>query len=148
MCRFPVTIREAESRINVNEGIVSLNLTKEQTEATAQELNKSKAETESSVQELNKSLKGLNDQKVKESIKNVEITQKDLDWMDKNDVNRNDSVVTKTIKYLADQTNMSEGELIILMGGYTVLKDAIGLTSGLIGGMGKGIGKNIGKNQR
>ncbi len=126
-----VDTREGESRIKEIDGKVQLNLTQEALNKSAESLNKKQEEVADSVMKLNDSLVGLNSQKVKESIANTSLTQSDLDWQEKSGINRNDPMVGKTLKYLSNTTGMSQNEILILVGGYTALKDVVGMIPNL-----------------
>ncbi len=125
---------EAQSRIAVNEGQVSLNLSKEEMNDSAIELNKSTMEVQESVKKLNASMKSLNNQKVAESIKNLELTQADLDWMEKTGLNKADSVVKKTVKYLSEETGLTEGDIIMIVGGLKGAEAITKIVTDLVGG--------------
>ena len=80
-------------------------------------LNKEKGITEQSKQNLNRAVQELNEQKFNTEVTQTKLNQADLDWMKKNGLNRNDSVVAKTIKYISNKTQFSETEVIEIMGG-------------------------------
>ncbi len=101
--------------------------------------NKSEADRNRSVIKLNDNIAKLNDQKVKESIVNTELTQMDINWMRETGINRNAPIVGKTVKYLSNKTGLSEKEVIGLVGG------AIGLERLLNALGGKFIGNLVEK---
>ena len=89
--------------------------------------NKSEVQKNDSVIKLNKSIGELNSQKTLESIASTKITNKDLEWMQLNGLNKNDSVVAKTIKYLSNKSELSEKAVIGIMGGAFALKELVKL---------------------
>jgi hypothetical protein len=97
-------------------------------EKNAQEVLKGKStiEVNETVKKLNESLTKLNSQKVLESINQVNLTGKDIQWMDRTGLNRNDSETAKTIKYYAERTGLTEDAVIKIMGGLEVMKGLTG----------------------
>jgi hypothetical protein len=116
-----------------------------QTDEIRQNIENSKIDTQSRKQ-LNDSIQNLNNQKVQESIINTQLNQKDLEWMQKHNINRNDSIVAKTLKYLATTTGQSEENILYAIGSAYALKELIGLVpNALIKGASKGATKGAGK---
>lgn len=101
---------ESGSRVSVNEGIVSLNLSQE-------ELNDLKGVTEGTIQTLNNALAGLHTQKAAESLAKTEIDQKTKEWMDRTGLNPADSQLAKMINYLSEQTKVTQEHIIYILGG-------------------------------
>jgi len=87
------------------------------------ELNVKLGITEDSKVKLNESIEGLNDAKTKEAIKNTELNEADLKWMKENNINRNDSVVVKTLKHVAKVSGMSEEAVLKVIGGVLAARE-------------------------
>lgn len=87
------------------------------------ELNAKLGVTEDSKVKLNDSIKSLNDAKTKEAIKNTELNEADLKWMKDNNINRNDSVIVKTLKHVAKVSGMSEQAVLKVIGGVMAARE-------------------------
>ena len=70
--------------------------------------------TEDSKAKLNKSITDLNSEASKKMISETELNNKDLEWMKDTGLNRNDSVITKTMQYLEKETGL-EAKTILMM---------------------------------
>lgn len=105
------------------------------------ELNAKLGVTEDSKVKLNESIKSLNDAKTKEAIKNTELNDADLKWMKENNINRNDSVVVKTLKHVAKVSGMSEQAVLKVIGGVLAARE-LGNMVGNIIPLGKILKKN------
>jgi transposase len=127
-----VDTEEARSRINVNNGIIQLNLSQEELNDASKAVKQKETDVQQSIIDLNKALEKLNNQKEKEALSQTNLNQADLDWMDEHGINRNDSVLTKSLKYLSEQTNISEENLIYIIGGAIGVRELGNLISKFI----------------
>lgn len=123
---------ESESNIAVNEGRVTLMKSEEELNKTAAALNKSKTQTEHTIRALNSSLTKLNDKKTQETVNNTKLSQATLDWMKETGLHPNDSAIGKTVQYLSEQLNVTQQELILIIGGMTVLREIIKIIPGYL----------------
>ena len=89
--------------------------------------------TEDSKAKLNDIVGRLQEEATKKAISDTQLNEADLSWMKESGVNRNDSVITKTIKYFSDETDLKPKEIIWILGG---LK-AVDSLSGILGNIGK-----------
>lgn len=120
---------EGRSRISLNakqQELWDKNMAEIQSniEKNAQDILKSKSDVEvnDTIKTLNNSIKDLNDKNKLKAIKETKLIQEDLDWMKENGLNRNDSMIGKTIKYLSNETGYETKTIIGIMGGYFGLK--------------------------
>ena len=108
--------------------------------------------TEDSKAKLNASIEKLNGEQVKKAISETKLNDADLDWMKDTGLNRNDSVVTKTMKYLSDETGLEAKTILMMIGGakaFEILTKGIGniITAKKITNIvGRAVGKNTFKN--
>lgn len=92
-------------------------------------------ESQSAVK-LNQSIANLNSVKAQEVIQNIEINKKDLEYMRRTGLSRISPEVAKTIKYLSEQTNIKEENIIQAIGvsyGLGMFGKFVGDVSGAIG---------------
>lgn len=134
---------ESQSNVRVNDGKVELMLTQQDLNLASKELKEMESKTQASLDALNMSLTDLNAQKYRESEQNIKesksrvsqneqniaesktraaLNQLEIDWNLDTGMNRNDSVVGKTIQYLSRESGLDESTLIALIGSGTVLK--------------------------
>ena len=115
-------------------------------------LNEKMGITEDSKAKLNASIEKLNGEQVKKAISETKLNDADLDWMKDTGLNRSDSVVTKTMKYLSDETGLEAKTILMMIGGakaFEVLTKGIGNlipTKKLTNVIGRAVGKNVFKN--
>ncbi len=116
------------------------------------ELNEKMGITEDSKAKLNASIEKLNGEQVKRAISETKLNDADLDWMKDTGLNRSDSVVTKTMKYLSDETGLEAKTILMMIGGakaFEVLTKGIGNlipTKKLTNVIGRAVRKNVFKN--
>jgi hypothetical protein len=89
------------------------------------ELNEKLGITEDSKAKLNGIVGKLQEEATKKAISDTELNNADLEWMKENGINRNDSVITKTIKYFSDETGLKPKEIIWILGGLKAV-DSLG----------------------
>lgn len=89
--------------------------------------------TEDSKAKLNDIVGKLQQEATKKAISDTQLNEADLKWMSENGINRNDSVITKTIKYFSDETGLKPKEIIWILGGLKAV-DSLG---GILGNIGK-----------
>ena len=108
--------------------------------------------TEDSKAKLNGSIEKLNGEQVKKAISETKLNEADLDWMKNTGLNRNDSVVTKTMKYLSDETGLEAKTILMMIGGakaFEILTKGIGNilpAKKITNIVGRAVGKNTFKN--
>ena len=108
--------------------------------------------TEDSKAKLNGSIEKLNGEQVKKAISETKLNEADLDWMKDTGLNRNDSVVTKTMKYLSDETGLEAKTILMMIGGakaFEILTKGIGNilpVKKITNIVGRAVGKNTFKN--
>jgi len=108
--------------------------------------------TEDSKAKLNGSIEKLNGEQVKKAISETKLNEADLDWMKDTGLNRNDSVVTKTMKYLSDETGLEAKTILMMIGGakaFEILTKGIGNilpAKKITNIVGRAVGKNTFKN--
>ena len=108
--------------------------------------------TEDSKAKLNGSIEKLNGEQVKKAISETKLNEADLDWMKDTGLNRNDSVVTKTMKYLSDETGLEPKTILMMIGGakaFEILTKGIGNiipAKKITNIVGRAVGKNTFKN--
>lgn len=90
-------------------------------------LSKMKLVTEEKQQKLMDSVKSLNEAQAQKAISETRLNEKDYEWMQNSGLNRNDSVVAKTIKYLAGVTGLPENQVVELIGGVIVAEKLAGI---------------------
>lgn len=130
---------EATSRISVNEGIITLNLSQEQLNDASTKLKQSERQTQATVRNLNIALTKLNDQKTQESIAKMNIDNETYNWMKRTGLNPADSQLAKMIQYLSDQTGFNEESIIYVIGGAIGFRELIRLIpKQLLDRLGKG----------
>ena len=126
-------LAESQSKLNEANAEARAGVETDKGNAAIQEIEQnienSKVDTESK-RIVAESVKSLNEQKVQESIVNTDLGQADLDWMKETGVNRNDSIVAKTVKYFAQQTGLTEKQVIGILGGALALERALKLIPG------------------
>jgi hypothetical protein len=105
------------------------------------ELNEKLGITEDSKAKLNDIVGKLQEEATKKAISDTKLNEADLSWMKESGVNRNDSVITKTIKYFSDETGLKPKEIIWILGGLKAV-DSLG---GILGNIGK-VGAQAMKN--
>jgi hypothetical protein len=115
-------------------------------------LNEKMGITEDSKAKLNGSIEKLNGEQVKKAISETELNNADLNWMKDTGLNRNDSVVTKTMKYLSDETGLEAKTILMMIGGakaFEILTKGIGNivpAKKITNIVGRAVGKNTFKN--
>lgn len=115
-------------------------------------LNEKMGITEDSKAKLNGSIEKLNGEQVKKAISETKLNDADLEWMKDTGLNRSDSVVTKTMKYLSDETGLEAKTILMMIGGakaFEILTKGIGNlipAKKLTNVIGRAVGKNVFKN--
>lgn len=96
------------------------------------ELNAKLGITEDSKVKLNESIEKLNEAKEKEAINNIKLTDEDLKWMDENGINRNDSMIVKTLKHVAKVSGLSEKAVLNMIGGVLAARELTNMVGNII----------------
>ena len=80
-------------------------------------LNEKQGITEESKAKLNGIIGQLNEEGIKKAISEIKLNNEDLKWMAETGLNRNDSVVTKSMQYLVGETGLSAKTILFMIGG-------------------------------
>ena len=118
---------EAVSRIKVNDGKVTLQLSQEELNNTMNNYKFTETQLLSGIDQLNNSMTRLNDQRIEESKVDQEWKQTQIDRYNETGIHPNDPIVGKTIQYLSNQTGLSEKMIIGIIGTGQALKEIMKL---------------------